>query len=42
MLVTIRVPNNAVKLQYAVPLDGYETWETIGFGDIVAVSSEDE
>lgn len=41
MIITIRVPDNVIKLQYATQ-DGnnYEQWETLVFGEIVSVQAE--
>lgn len=40
MLVTIRVPDDAIRVQYAIDRDGYETWQTITLGDIINVQTE--
>lgn len=41
-LVTIRVPEDATRLQYAIEQDGYERWQIVGFGEIVAVNDCEE
>lgn len=41
MLITIRVPDEAVKLQYATASEGYESWTAVTMGDIVAVEKEE-
>lgn len=41
-LVTIAVPDNAIKMQYALEEGGYEQWKTMTFGEIVAVEKGNE
>lgn len=43
MIITIRVPDNAVKLQYSKSGDGgYEEWQNVTMGDFVEVRQEDK
>lgn len=41
MIITIKVPDNTIKLQYATQDGGgYEQWETLTFGEIINVQAE--
>lgn len=41
MIITINVPNETVKLQYAtIDENGYEEWKTVTFGEIVSVQAD--
>lgn len=41
MIITIKVPDNTIKLQYAAQDGGdYEQWETLTFGEIISVQPE--
>lgn len=43
MNVTINIPNNSVKLQYAtIDANGYEQWQTVVFGEILSVRPEQD
>lgn len=41
MIITIKVPDNVVKLQYATQEnEDYEQWATLTFGEIVNIQAE--
>lgn len=42
MIITVSVPDNAVKMQYAtLESDGYEMWTTLTFGQVIGVQREE-
>lgn len=41
MIITIRVPDNVIKMQYVTSDDGYEEWHTVTYGELVRVEPED-
>lgn len=42
ILMTIRVPDNIEKMQYATQDDnGYEVWTTLKFGQVISVKEEE-
>lgn len=41
MIITIKVPDNTIKLQYATQDGGgYDQWETLTFVEIISVQAE--
>lgn len=40
MRVTIEIPENTVKLQYATDEDGYESWHIVTFGMVEKVEKD--